>query len=48
MSICALDEDHVCIGCRRTLEEIRGWALLTPDQQWALVEELRVRQKVRR
>ena len=43
LSICTLDEANVCMGCLRTLAEIRDWALLTPDQQWALVEELRVR-----
>ena len=47
MSICTLDEDKVCIGCRRTLEEIRGWALMTPAEQWALTEELRERQKLK-
>jgi len=47
MSICTLDADKVCIGCRRTLAEIKGWALMSPDEQWRLVEELRVRQKRR-
>jgi len=47
MSICTLDADKVCIGCRRTLEEIRGWARMTPEEQWALTEELRERQKLK-
>ncbi|NND54165.1 MAG: DUF1289 domain-containing protein [Gammaproteobacteria bacterium] len=47
MSICTLDETRVCIGCRRTLEEIRGWARMTPEQQWALTEELSARQKIK-
>ena len=48
MSICTLDEDKVCIGCGRTLEEIRGWARMTPEEQWHLVEELRRRRQGRK
>lgn len=47
LSICTLDEQHVCMGCLRTLEEIRNWALLSPDRQWDLVAELAERQKSR-
>lgn len=25
MSICALDELDVCVGCQRTVDEITGW-----------------------
>ena len=45
LGICTLDEDNVCMGCLRTLEEIRGWALLSPDAQWALVAELEQRRQ---
>lgn len=33
------------MGCLRTLEEIRGWALMKPDAQWVLVEELVARRE---
>ncbi|MGA9856170.1 MAG: DUF1289 domain-containing protein [Gammaproteobacteria bacterium] len=26
VSICCLDEDDICIGCGRTLDEIRRWS----------------------
>ena len=45
LSICTLDENNQCMGCLRTLEEIKNWALLQPDQQWALVDELAERRK---
>ena len=45
LSICTLDDDNVCMGCLRTLPEIRDWALLKPDAQWALVAELAERRK---
>lgn len=43
LGICTLDESSQCMGCLRTLEEIRGWALLSIDQQWALLAELEER-----
>jgi len=44
VNICTMAEDGKCMGCRRTVDEIRGWAKLDPDQQWSLVEELRQRE----
>jgi predicted Fe-S protein YdhL (DUF1289 family) len=48
LSICTLDEDNTCMGCLRTLEEIRNWSLMKPDAQWALVTELAERRKGRK
>jgi uncharacterized protein len=31
VSVCCLDEDDICIGCGRTLDEIRRWSDM-PDQ----------------
>jgi predicted Fe-S protein YdhL (DUF1289 family) len=45
LGICTLDDNNQCMGCLRTLQEIKGWALLKPDAQWALVEELAARRK---
>jgi predicted Fe-S protein YdhL (DUF1289 family) len=45
LSICTLDDDNVCMGCLRTLHEIKGWALMKPAAQWTLVEELAVRRE---
>ena len=45
LSICTLDENSQCMGCLRTLEEIKNWARLQPEQQWALVEELAERRQ---
>jgi predicted Fe-S protein YdhL (DUF1289 family) len=48
MSICTLDEAAVCMGCLRTLDEIRNWAKLSGPEQWALVAELEQRQAGRK
>ena len=45
LSICTLDDDNICMGCLRTLHEIKDWALMKPAAQWALVEELAVRRE---
>jgi predicted Fe-S protein YdhL (DUF1289 family) len=45
LSICTLDDDNQCVGCLRKLDEIKNWALMQPDAQWALVEELAERHK---
>ncbi len=38
LNICTLDEQGVCRGCYRTLDEIAGWIRMTPEDQWATVE----------
>ncbi len=43
VSICTLDDNRICLGCRRTLEEIRGWARLPAKEQWRIVEDLKRR-----
>lgn len=41
--ICTLDEDRSCLGCGRTLEQISRWALMSKDEQWAVVDQLAAR-----
>lgn len=42
--ICTLDDDEVCVGCGRSLKQISGWALMSKDEQWAVVEQLAQRE----
>jgi len=42
--ICTLDEDKICLGCGRSLEQISGWALMSKDEQWAIIDELATRE----
>jgi uncharacterized protein len=37
---CTLDDDDVCMGCARTLDEIVGWWGMTDDQRRAVLERL--------
>ena len=44
--ICTLDEDKTCLGCGRTLEQISRWALMSKDEQWAVIDQLAQRDSV--
>jgi hypothetical protein len=40
MNVCVLDAGRVCVGCRRTLEEIARWGRMSAAEQWAVVARL--------
>ncbi len=40
ISICTLDDNDVCLGCRRTLTEITHWSSYSKDRQWAIIDDL--------
>lgn len=33
VSVCALDENDVCIGCQRTADEITRWSQMTDAER---------------
>ncbi|OCR23239.1 Fe-S protein [Pseudomonas syringae] len=37
VSICALDDDDVCLGCQRTVKEITDWHALDNEQRRAVL-----------
>jgi uncharacterized protein len=43
VSICALDEDDVCVGCFRTGREISQWGMMAPDRQREVLRRCQVR-----
>jgi predicted Fe-S protein YdhL (DUF1289 family) len=45
IGVCAIDESNgFCLGCYRSLDEIKAWWDMTAAQQSALVNELADRQ----
>jgi predicted Fe-S protein YdhL (DUF1289 family) len=40
VGICALDAAGYCRGCRRTLDEIAGWASLSDSERATLMDEV--------
>lgn len=41
--VCTLDDDNVCIGCKRTVDEIKAWRGLSPDAKRALLRKIETR-----
>ncbi len=33
VSLCALDEDDLCVGCQRSADEIRRWGLTDNEER---------------
>jgi predicted Fe-S protein YdhL (DUF1289 family) len=41
ISVCQIDnKTGYCIGCHRTIDEIRDWIISTPDQRNAILAQL--------
>lgn len=40
VSICTLDDNDVCVGCHRTLNEITHWSAFSKEEQWAIIDDL--------
>lgn len=45
VSICALDDQDVCVGCYRTGMEISHWGSMTDDEKKAVMEKVYEREK---
>ena len=43
IDVCELDERNICIGCRRTLDEIAVWSKLNEQQKIIVLENCAVR-----
>ncbi|WP_394495638.1 DUF1289 domain-containing protein [Shewanella sp. ENK2] len=43
---CCLDEQDVCLGCHRRLDEILGWHKMTDNQKRELIQALSQRSTV--
>lgn len=44
---CCLDEEDVCLGCNRTLQEICGWHKASAVEKTAILIRCRERSKAR-
>jgi predicted Fe-S protein YdhL (DUF1289 family) len=45
VSICALDENDLCIGCHRSLDEIMNWPRLDNDERLKVLEKVAQREE---
>ncbi|MBA4293360.1 DUF1289 domain-containing protein [bacterium] len=42
--VCRLDQDDVCLGCHRTIQEIISWPNLSETQKARIIEKVEARQ----
>ena len=40
VKICVIDDDGLCVGCARTLDEIAGWGSLSTERRHAVMSML--------
>ncbi|MBD3641947.1 MAG: DUF1289 domain-containing protein [Marinobacter sp.] len=45
VSVCALDENDVCIGCHRTGDEILRWTQMSNDERREVLREVAMREQ---
>lgn len=39
IQVCTLDDDQVCIGCGRNIDEVIAWTRLTDAQKWVVLTQ---------
>jgi predicted Fe-S protein YdhL (DUF1289 family) len=44
VDICELNDNDICIGCKRSIAEIAQWSTMTAEEQWRVVHALPERQ----
>lgn len=47
MRNCCLDQDDVCLGCARTLDEILRWSKLSNPERQLIMDQLETRRRGR-
>jgi predicted Fe-S protein YdhL (DUF1289 family) len=41
VSVCRMEEETgLCLGCRRTIDEIRDWIILSPEEKRAVLAKI--------
>lgn len=45
VSVCALDESDICVGCHRSGDEILRWTTMTNDERRRVLEQVARREE---
>ena len=41
---CVLDDNRLCTGCKRHIDEIVAWARMSAAEQWSVINDLQNRE----
>lgn len=47
IGVCKIDDEGFCMGCVRTIDEIRNWSIMLPEQRNNTLENIQERKKNR-
>ena len=45
ISVCALDENDICMGCYRSAEEITDWFMASDEEKIRILQRVRERRE---
>jgi len=45
VSVCALDENDICIGCHRSADEILRWSQMSDDERRRVLQQVAKREQ---
>ncbi|MHC1706664.1 MAG: DUF1289 domain-containing protein [Bacteroidales bacterium] len=45
IDVCTLDQEGVCLGCKRTKEEIRDWMKYTDEEKLGVIKKCEIRKQ---
>ena len=45
ISVCALDENDICMGCYRSAEEITDWFMASDEEKTRILQRVRERRE---
>jgi uncharacterized protein len=45
IGVCKIDDEGFCMGCVRTIDEIRNWSIMLPEQRNNTLENIQERKK---
>jgi predicted Fe-S protein YdhL (DUF1289 family) len=46
ISVCAIDDSEICIGCYRTLDEIQEWSSASRERKQQILKKSNIRREI--
>ena len=43
IGVCKIDDEGLCMGCVRTIDEIRNWSIMLPEERNDALEKIQER-----